>query len=281
MNLKLNNTKNTKMDFYVDELGHVQWTYKLAEGVCTDSMALVTARQYGITPKIIQRAEELKRAIRDKAILVEQLLQGNSASQSNLDSFVNDSFQAEEAIEVTPRISTKSTKSKVHVRYDLHIDVVPVMQEHCFSEPASRSVSEESDDEEAEELITRDVVVVEPGYNPPVSFEGHNCVYVLHVSNTDNDAPDVLYVGETAGIMQRLKRHRQKLNRNTVEYSGSPNRKTPSKLSAAVVKVANKSQARLIETALIRRFKSLGFLLLGDADQAHQLFGSGVDTILT
>jgi len=64
------------------DVGNVQWTYKLAEGVCSDSMALVTARQYGITPQIIQRAEEFNRAIRDKAVLVEQLLQGNAASQS-------------------------------------------------------------------------------------------------------------------------------------------------------------------------------------------------------
>lgn len=42
-------------------LGTVQWTYKLNAGRCVDSMALETARSYGIPTSIIERAIELGR----------------------------------------------------------------------------------------------------------------------------------------------------------------------------------------------------------------------------
>jgi len=44
-----------------DTLGrhHYQWTYRLADGICTDSMALVTAAQFGLPEEVLARAEAL------------------------------------------------------------------------------------------------------------------------------------------------------------------------------------------------------------------------------
>jgi predicted GIY-YIG superfamily endonuclease len=38
--------------------GQFQWTYQLEDGVCTDSLALVTAARFGLPDEIILRAEE-------------------------------------------------------------------------------------------------------------------------------------------------------------------------------------------------------------------------------
>ena len=50
------------------------------------------------------------------------------------------------------------------------------------------------------------LTVVRSGYDPPVSFEGRCCVYVLVLQR--DFFPDSLYVGETESIQQRLKQHR-------------------------------------------------------------------------
>ena len=54
------------------------------------------------------------------------------------------------------------------------------------------------------------LMVVRSGYDPPVSFEGRCCVYVLVLQR--DFFPDSLYVGETESIQQRLKQHRCTLN---------------------------------------------------------------------
>lgn len=42
-----------------EETSRYNWTYRLEDGVCTDSMALVTAERFGVPSHVIQRAEEL------------------------------------------------------------------------------------------------------------------------------------------------------------------------------------------------------------------------------
>lgn len=39
------------------ELANYKWTYKLEDGVCTDSMALVTAARFGLPQRVLERAE--------------------------------------------------------------------------------------------------------------------------------------------------------------------------------------------------------------------------------
>jgi len=44
---------------FLYHVGHIRWNYQLEDGRCVDSMALVTAKQYGIDDKIVQRAAQL------------------------------------------------------------------------------------------------------------------------------------------------------------------------------------------------------------------------------
>ena len=47
------------------ELSQYCWTYRLEDGVCRDSMALVTAKRFGLPRHVIDRAEELSQFLSD------------------------------------------------------------------------------------------------------------------------------------------------------------------------------------------------------------------------
>jgi len=48
---------------------HYQWTYRLADGVCTDSMALVTAAQFGLPEDVLARAEALSPFVASETVV--------------------------------------------------------------------------------------------------------------------------------------------------------------------------------------------------------------------
>ena len=48
-----------RMAIQDDGKGHLSWTYKLEDGVCTNSLALLTAAKFGLDQSILGRAEEL------------------------------------------------------------------------------------------------------------------------------------------------------------------------------------------------------------------------------
>lgn len=45
-----------------------RWTYRLEDGICTDSMALCTARQFGIPSQVIERAEQLSSYLPENSV---------------------------------------------------------------------------------------------------------------------------------------------------------------------------------------------------------------------
>ena len=51
--------KKKRMAINDDGQGHLSWTYKLEDGVCTNSLALLTAAKFGLDKSILQRAEQL------------------------------------------------------------------------------------------------------------------------------------------------------------------------------------------------------------------------------
>ena len=59
--LKTNRLAHKRMAIHTENVNEMgpRWTYKLENGICTDSMALVTAAQFGIPTHVIERAEEL------------------------------------------------------------------------------------------------------------------------------------------------------------------------------------------------------------------------------
>ena len=66
-----------------------------------------------------------------------------------------------------------------------------------------RLLSKQKERRTLTDLVT---TTVRPGYNPPSSYEGRCCVYVLVLQRAS--MPDSVYVGETESIRQRLAQHR-------------------------------------------------------------------------
>ena len=92
-------------------------------------------------------------------------------------------------------------------------------------------------------------------------MNSHSSFYFLLFSfPAQENLPDLLYVGETESIRQRLKQHRD--HYKTQGYS----------FNAAVLSVRDKSTARQAETVLINALKSRGLDIENDADSKHVLF---------
>lgn len=51
--------RKKRMAIMEDSQGQLKWTYTLEDGVCTNSLALLTAAKFGLSDTIIKRAEEL------------------------------------------------------------------------------------------------------------------------------------------------------------------------------------------------------------------------------
>ena len=83
---------------------------------------------------------------------------------------------------------------------------------------------------------------------------------MYHPSIQQENLPDLLYVGETESIRQRLKQHRDKYKAQGYSFN------------AAVLSVRDKSTARQTETVLINALKSRGLDIENDADSKHVLF---------
>jgi hypothetical protein len=68
-------------DAVCNELTPYSWTYRIEDGVCTDSMALVTAAKFGVPRKVLERAQ-----------FFERVLGGAALHQPNQDSIAGDSI---------------------------------------------------------------------------------------------------------------------------------------------------------------------------------------------
>ena len=56
--------------------GYVEWTYQLVDGVCTHSMAFVTAARFGVPDTIVARAKELASYANPRCSLVNNGIEG-------------------------------------------------------------------------------------------------------------------------------------------------------------------------------------------------------------
>lgn len=81
------------------------------------------------------------------------------------------------------------------------------------------------------------------------------------------------YVGESDSIRERLKRHTKRWGDGRGSGGGGGGARA-FKLDAVVVPVENRSEARRLETALIRAMKDEGFHLVSDKDGSRTHFSS-------
>ncbi|CAB9512045.1 protein MutS [Seminavis robusta] len=133
---------------YVDDENetrhHLKWTYRLIDGVCNDSMALETARQFGLPKEVIARAEELSSFVENShAVPITE---------------TNDHFNG-----IFHGFSKKEPTM-----------VEPDPEEHHDMSEVRDLVAQTSG---------QAPVSIRPGWNPPAALEGHSCVYVLQLAN--------------------------------------------------------------------------------------------------
>lgn len=169
------------------------------EGTCTNSHALETAHTYGIPSSIIERAQTLGRVF-DKICRPDVLAAAagvgtgpNSSEDAELTTFTGD--------EVLDSSSWNQIDPSSTVSYD------PL--------PLSRGAAPRYDMDDVSEIFKGHLegqvlelraTVVEPEQQPPPTYEGSSCVYLLIVRREDQ--PDTIYIGETESISQRLQQHR-------------------------------------------------------------------------
>jgi hypothetical protein len=165
--LALRTVVDKKMGCSVDEEGEVQWSYELQDGRCTDSMALVTAKKYGIDANIIARAEELSNLF-DSACRLNVTTSGIKASMSVVEvaGGVGDVIGVMRDIETCAGSNNDEAGSVLvkrnHSKYHLSSDVSPIMRLIGASDIS-------------------DVHIVPASWEPPVALEGSSCVYVLQL----------------------------------------------------------------------------------------------------
>jgi hypothetical protein len=149
-----------------------EWTYQLEDGVCTDSLALVTAERFGLPPDIIARADEL--GIELENIHPERSAETKDASA--LDGKDNNRASLEGN---TPR---NVNASKFKEEFENVIDIGEAV------------------------ILDSKPVTIPPLYLPPPNLSNQSCLYILQLTKD----PPSYYVGETDDLSQRLKQHRKK-----------------------------------------------------------------------
>lgn len=203
-----------------------QWTYKLEDGKCTDSLALHTARQYSIPSSIIKRAEQL-------ASDFDATCRGRSTQQPistrRPDNQVESLKQQPERYTETPKPTPsyeapRNAWTSRRVTYGTQPvtanapqlftprakpaeSSLPSTREALVASAATsgvvtRSAVIDSDDVlrsakreyNLDDMLTlfrrlsglKQIALVEPKMLPPPSLEGQSAVYVLHIQSVRN-----------------------------------------------------------------------------------------------
>jgi predicted GIY-YIG superfamily endonuclease len=148
-----------------------EWTYRLEDGVCNDSLATVTAKRFGLPTEIIQRADELGRYLSSSRVDDQRIY--------HEETFVNDAGVASE------KNGNGSSMEGTPVLDNITFQQVLILAEQSANLPA---------------------IAIPRKANPPPSLANKSCVYILELACQ----PPIYYVGETDAILQRLKSHRTK-----------------------------------------------------------------------
>lgn len=130
------------------DTGEVRWTYTLEDGRCTDSMALNTAKQYGIDRTIVDRAEAL-------GVFFDQCCRGGPP--------VTEVDQQQHLPTLSPAHNDDSTSIGIDMDIDIDGDVLPSVRHLVDDSP---------------------LYVVKRGFEPSPALEGLSCTYILLLSTS-------------------------------------------------------------------------------------------------
>ena len=263
--------------------GEIVWDYLIEDGVCYDSRALETAREFRIEEGILQRARELQNEFdvlcRADCTHVNKLRETQKREKfpKELVKLTTEEF-SEEINEMTEEVEEVTDTEQPDETFEMLKS--SVTNEADLSElsgtatttttPAADRVSDTS----LETLFSgissyigtrTGMTLFEHHESPAASFEGHSCLYLLEMRNKASSAP-VFYVGQTDAIGTRIQQHR---SRTFKEYGH---------IRTAVVRVPNTGAARLIESKIINSLKRKGIVVMNDTDGKNVLFGSSTYT---
>ena len=149
-----------------------EWTYRLEDGVCHDSLATVTAKRFGLPTEIIQRADELGRHLSSSPVDDHQMDRDETLVEDVVVPSKKNGHGS--SMEVTPAVLDTTSFQQVLIL--------------------------------AEQSANLPAITIPQKANPPPSLANKSCVYILELSCQ----PPMYYVGETDAIFQRLKSHRAK-----------------------------------------------------------------------
>ena len=130
----------------------------MEDGRCMDSMALVTAKQYGIDDNILARAQTL--SIQFDKLCRSQDDLGSASAHINVAKVGNADDGGSGSISNSD--SEESNKDTIGKRYNLNVDVAPIVRSVCGDGNVQ-------------------VHIIPAGWDSPVSLEGQSCVYVLQL----------------------------------------------------------------------------------------------------
>ena len=134
------------------DTGEVRWTYTLEDGRCTDSMALNTAKQYGIDRTIVDRAEAL-------GAFFDQCCRGGPP--------VTEVDQQQQQQQQLPTLSSAHNDDSTSIGIDMDIDIDRDVL------PSVRHLVDDSP-----------LYVVKRGFEPSPALEGLSCTYILLLSTS-------------------------------------------------------------------------------------------------
>jgi hypothetical protein len=192
--LTFRNVINKKMGYSElvspDEKEGVQWTYQLEDGQCKDSMALTTAKQYGINKEILNRAQSLMNVFDDicrPSTSTSPSSASSSFSSGTLDdsNFEDDRVDAATSrfdveLEEVPASESRSDSLPTVIRshhdnrkHYLQQTIQPLVQQfyHQIINCSDTSVVKND----------RQFVFIPSEHNPPPLLEDQSVVYILHI----------------------------------------------------------------------------------------------------
>jgi DNA mismatch repair ATPase MutS len=164
-----------------DRLVYPEWTYRLEEGVCTDSMAIVTARAFGLPDSLISRAESLGGMLDDQVKVKDDQVKVNKEKRRDVISSV--------------------VHKPVTVKGLLH-DVIETFSSQNLAPPSSS--------DKHGKLNLYDIAYIPHDSVVPAYLEGQSCLYVLDIESISGNVNEqILYVGESESIAQRFRAHQR------------------------------------------------------------------------
>ncbi|KAJ8763916.1 hypothetical protein K2173_003698 [Erythroxylum novogranatense] len=229
---------------YID--GQTKPTWKLYNGICTESLAFETAKREGISENIIQRAEELYHIAYTKEVQPHRPEKnvGEFCSGRIFDGSSEVPFPSGEVMDGSLQPNNNCVKAMEFRQKDVENAITSICQKKMVDLYKQQNASE----------VLVQCVAIGAREQPPPSTVGASCVYVML-------RPDKkLYVGVTDDLDGRVRSHRSK--------------EGMLKATFIYFMVPGKSIACQLETLLINQLPRRGYLLSNVADGKHRNFGA-------